>query len=76
MNIEKDNLMKTPVPLLHVSVPAPYSVCKRHRNSVCVFDSRQYTQCPFCVAQDMVNPRLKDMSSLKGAVPDVNARKQ
>ena len=55
-----------PVPL-HVSVPNQYRVCNKHADAQCIFDGRAYRSCPFCVAQDMINPSLKDTSPLKGA---------
>jgi hypothetical protein len=57
-----------PVPQ-SIVVPHQFNICKKHKDAMCVFDGRSFTQCPFCAAQDIINPRLKDESPCKGARP-------
>jgi len=46
-------------------IPQGKALCKRHEHAGCIYDRREYTSCPFCTVQFMLNPRLREESPLK-----------
>jgi hypothetical protein len=53
-------------------VPAGWVVCHKHKEAFCVYNKRENSQCPFCVAQFIINPNLKNESPIKNS--QVNAQ--
>jgi hypothetical protein len=40
--------------------------CKCHSDAICVYDLKKWPSgCPFCAAQQIINPELKDNSPFK-----------
>lgn len=54
-----------PLKVIRRPMPKRYKICKKHANALCAYDPVEYVGCPFCTAQNLINPMLKETSLLK-----------